>query len=115
MRRAASGGAQHRAGLAGRRRQQAARNSEQEGAPRALPLVFNNWRDDPVARLVEETEAAAQPFLNSGSLLKQSVAKLREIDLKLWAACGDVDLLCAPLDEYIAELQEQLKAHARDG
>jgi WD40 repeat protein len=58
-----------RAGVAARLRQQAERSSAEEGTPRSLPIVFDAWRDDPVAGLVQEIEAAARTFLNSGSKL----------------------------------------------
>lgn len=42
-------------------------------------------------------------------------SKLSEIDRKLWADRGDVDLLYVPLDEYVARLRAQMLAEFEAG
>lgn len=44
--------------------------------------------------------------------LEQPEARLSEIEQKLWAARGDVDLLYVPLDEYVSRLSAQVDARA---
>ena len=47
--------------------------------------------------------------------LEHANRNLAEIDYKLWAARGDVDLLYVPLDEYVEKLEEQIRLQAEDG
>src|SRR3954471_24803347 len=56
-----------RAGVAARLRELAAKSSVERGSPRYVPVVFNTWRDDPVADLIEEIEAATLAFLGEGA------------------------------------------------
>jgi WD40 repeat protein len=59
-----------RAGVAARLRELAWRSAGERGTPRYVPVVFNTWRDDPLARLIDEIEAAVGPFLGNGSGLE---------------------------------------------
>jgi WD40 repeat protein len=59
-----------RAGVAARLKELAQRSTAERGTPRYVPVVFNTWRDDPLARLIDAIEAAARPFLGNGSGLE---------------------------------------------
>jgi len=52
-----------RAGVASKLTELAQRNLRQRGAARNIPVVFNSWRDDPLADLIGEIQAASMPFL----------------------------------------------------
>jgi WD40 repeat protein len=58
-----------RAGVAARLRRQAERHAGDEGTRRSVPVVFSRWRDDPVAGLADELEAAVAPYLEPGRAL----------------------------------------------
>ena len=59
-----------RAGVAARLDELAQRSSVERGSPRYVPVVFNTWRDDPVATLINHIEATARSFLGPGSNLE---------------------------------------------
>jgi hypothetical protein len=46
---------------------------------------------------------------------EQLNSKLSEIDRKLWADRGDVDLLYVPLDEYVTHLRAEMLAQLEAG
>jgi hypothetical protein len=56
---------------------------------------------------------AATLDLKSWSIqVERANARLSEIDQKLWADRGDVDVLYVPLDEYVEKLGEEVRAEA---
>ena len=52
-----------RAGVEHTLRQQAQQNLQEHGEPELIVVVFNNWRDDPLAGLSRAVQAAVQPIL----------------------------------------------------
>ena len=87
-----------RAGVSARIRQLAARNVAERGSARYVPVVFNAWRDDPTAGLIDALEAAVDPLLGGGDELALRRDALEHAIEDLAAAVDATPLLI--LDQF---------------
>lgn len=88
-----------RAGVAHRLRERAQRRIDQEEPPEFVPVVFSEWRDDPIAGLRRAVRTAVEPYAGDrAAALDESVDRLERI-LSLGADAADATLLLI-LDQF---------------
>ena len=87
-----------RAGVAARLDELARRGVKERGNPRYLPVVFNTWRDEPVATLIEHIVATARPYFANGSNVADPAGELDEAIERVAEAVNATPLIM--LDQF---------------
>jgi WD40 repeat protein len=95
-----------RAGVAHRLRERAKRKITRGGRPEPLVVVFDGWRDDPVAGIEAATRAAAADLLGPGTALRAAPDRLADA-LRRW-----VDELGRDLLIILDQVEEYFLYHA---
>ena len=90
-----------RAGVAHHLRSLARRNAEEHGRPELAVVLFDAWRDDPVAGLTDAVEAAVRDALADGDVSAPVTGSLAD-QLEAWCELldGDLYLVLDGIEEY---------------
>lgn len=98
-----------RAGVAPDLRKQARHNLASRGKPRFVIIVFNEWKDDPLAGLLKQVRQSVKDSFN-GQPFEPVPSNLSFTDeMRTWAECADGKLfiILDQFEEYFLYPQEQ--------
>ncbi len=99
-----------RAGVACQIRELAQHNIARRGSPRYVPVVFKDWKDNPLEGLTSAISSALEPFLAEGQSARPAGEGLREV---IESASGLLDAkLLIILDQFEEYFLYQAEGHA---
>ena len=99
-----------RAGVTSKLTEMAQRNLTQRGAARNIPVVFNSWRDDPLAELIDKIQAASMPFLRGAPPPRLAPDRLdKAIEAASLATDATLLVILDQFEEYFVYRSRELR------